>query len=457
MNDSFTHASSYRDPSGFVFTKNGVLFRQINQSFKENFDFFISSGCYQHLLNKEFLIQHFDEPANLTGSPDYYKTIRPEQIAYISYPYEWCFEMLKDAALRTLRLVKECLPFGVLLKDATPYNIQWHNGKLIFIDTLSFEKYYEDEPWIAYRQFCESFLSPLLLMHYSKNSLQQLLLAYPDGIPLAITKSLLPRRSRFSLHPYLHIHLHASIAARKEPAPKKKIKFSKSKLLNIITSLEKLITGLKLPEQKTTWSDYYDEVNQRNDYLKQKQKIIEQWLSETNDIKTAADLGANEGLFSRLLAEKEIDTIATDFDSIVINRLYKKIKIETRTNILPLIIDLSNPSPSIGVNNKERLSFLQRTGVDMVLALALIHHLAIGKNIPFSMMAEMFAGMTNYLIIEFIPKEDPKVQIMLSHKKDIYKNYTEHEFIKEFELFFSVSAKQEIQGSGRILYLMKKK
>jgi len=457
MNDSFSLPSSYRDPSGFVFTNNGVIFRQINLSFKDNFDLFLSSGCYDHLVKKKLLIRHTDETSSQITSAKHYKTIKPEQIIYISYPYEWCFEMLKDAALLTLRLVKECLPFGIIPKDATAYNIQWHRGGLIFIDSLSFEKYNEDVPWIAYRQFCENFLSPLLLMHYSRNSLSQILLAYPDGIPLAIAKSLLPWRSKLSLHTYLHIHLHASIAGRKKNIAEKKVKFSKTKLLNIITSLEKLISSLKIPEQKTAWSGYYDEAGQRNDYLEQKQKIIIQWLNELNNIKTAADLGANEGEFSELLAEKGIETIAADFDPVVISRLYKKVKKEKQKYILPLIIDLASPSPAIGVNNKERSSFIQRTQVDIALILALVHHLAIGKNIPFSMLAEMFANITDYLLIEFIPKEDPKIQAMLLLKKDIYKNYNEDEFIKEFEFLFSIIDKKEIPGSKRILFLMKRK
>jgi hypothetical protein len=262
--------------------------------------------------------------------------------------------MLKDAALLTLQLAKEAIGFGLILKDATPYNIQWHAGKLIFIDTLSFEKYNAEEPWIAYRQFCENFLSPLLLMHYSKNSLPQLLLAYPDGIPLAITKSLLPLRSKFSLYAYLHIHLHAAIAGKKKGSDEKRVQFSKQKLLNLITSLETLTDKLKLPGQQTAWSGYYEEAVQRNDYLEQKQKIIAQWLNEISAIKTAVDLGANEGMFSKLLEEKKIETIAADFDHVVIGRLYKKIKTEKWKYIIPLILDLSNPSPAIGVNNKER-------------------------------------------------------------------------------------------------------
>src|ERR1044071_3227438 len=174
------HPSSYRDPSGFVFQKDGVLYRQVNISFKDHFDHFIQSGCYKHLTEKGLLIPHEQISENLSGSKDYYTTLKPEEIGFISYPYEWSFDMLKDAALLTLKLVKECLGFNVMLKDATPYNIQWHKGKLVFIDTLSFEKYTET-PWIAYRQFCECFLGPLLLMHYSKKHLHPLQLAWPDG------------------------------------------------------------------------------------------------------------------------------------------------------------------------------------------------------------------------------------------------------------------------------------
>src|SRR5438105_7774210 len=213
--NAFMHPSSYRDPSGFMFEKDGILYRQVNQVFKEHYDHFIQTGCYKKLVEKGQLISHQTIPENLTGTPEWYITLKPEKLDFISYPYEWSFDMLKDAALLTLQLVKDAISFGLILKDATPYNIQWHKGKFIFIDTLSFEKYNETEPWIAYRQFCESFLGPLLLMHYAKMPLQQLLLSYPEGIPLSIIKKLLPAKSRFSLYTYLHIHVHASIAAKK--------------------------------------------------------------------------------------------------------------------------------------------------------------------------------------------------------------------------------------------------
>lgn len=450
------HPSSYRDPSGFIFEKNGVLYRQVNIFYKEYFDHFIKSGCYDQLVKKGLLIPHENLQENLTGKNEYYTTLKPERIEFISYPYEWSFDMMKDAALLTLQLVKEALQFDMVLKDATPYNIQWHKGKFIFIDTLSFEKY-EQTPWIAYRQFCESFLGPLLIMHYSKKQLPELLLAWPNGVPLDIIQSLLPKRSRFSLYIYLHIHLHAKYSLKQSEKPEKRKIFSKQKLLNLISSLEVLINKLKTPDQKSSWSEYYEEASQRNDYLEQKKKIIADWVNEMSDIKTAIDLGANKGEFSKLLSEKSINTIAADFDPYCINELYRQIKNSGKKNIQPLVLDLSNPSPASGMNNEERRSFISRTKTDLVLALALIHHLAIGKNIPFEMIADMLQRIGQTLIIEFIPKEDEKVKLMLSRKEDVYTDYTQERFEQSFMKYFLIQNKQSIGTSGRFLYLVKRK
>lgn len=451
----FQHPSSYRDPSGFVFEAEGVLYRQVDISFKENFDFFIQSGCYDKLVNKGWLIPHETINGSLTEIPGHYLTIKPEKIGFISYAYEWSFDMLKDAALLTLQLAKEALQHSMVLKDATPYNIQWHKGRLVFIDTLSFEKY-DERPWIAYRQFCENFLGPLLIMHYHKKQLPELLLSWPNGVPLSTVASFLPFRSRFSLYTYLHVHLHAKYSIRKVRDNSDVRNFSSKKLLNLLTSLEVLINKLKIPPQASTWSGYYEEAAQRNDYLEQKKKIIDGWLDHATGIHTAADLGANTGEFSTLLAGKNISVVSTDFDPYCINDLYTAIKSKGEKSILPLVLDLSNPSPAIGVNNKERSSFIERAKFDLLLALALIHHLAIGKNIALDMVAAMFAQMGQKLIIEFVPKDDEKVKMMLRNKKDIYNAYNQSNFEVAFEKYFTIIDKKSISDSGRTLYLMQR-
>lgn len=450
------HPASYRDPSGFIFEKDKVIYRQVNQFYKQDFELLSTSGCLKHFTENGDLLNVQQLKENLTGATNWYTTLVPEQLAFISYPYEWSFDMLKDAALLTLRLAKDSIPFGMMLKDATPYNIQWHKGKMVFIDTLSFEKYDETKPWIAYRQFCECFLGPLLLMHYSKQYLQNLMLAYPEGIPLSITKSLLPFRSRFSFFTSLHIHLHEKLTRPGKPAPKQSAIFSKIKMLNLLNSLEAIIKKLKAPVQKTNWSQYYEEAGLRGDYIQQKERLIKSWMDELPGVKTAIDLGANDGYFSQLLSARNIYTLAAEADANCINSLYLQCKQKIIITIHPLILDLANPAPAIGVNNRDRSSFLNRTKVDLAMALALIHHLSIGKNLSFDQCAELFSSVTGKLIIEFVPKEDEKVQLLLLHKKDIYSCYTIEEFEKCFSRFFSIEKKQIIPGTERILYLMNK-
>jgi ribosomal protein L11 methylase PrmA len=258
------------------------------------------------------------------------------------------------------------------------------------------------------------------------------------------------------LHTYLHIHLHARLARNSEgKSIETKKAFSEKKLRNLIASLESLIDSLSWKSKPSLWEHYYEEASERKDYLDKKKEIVEQWLNDLPAIRTAADLGANEGVFSKMLAAKNFRTIASDSDHAAINHLYLGLKKDGEKNILPLIIDLANPSPASGLNNKERTSFIERSRVDLVLALALIHHLYIGKNIPFEKIATLLKELGEYIIIEFVPREDEKVKWMLSQKKDIYEGYTEREFAQTFERYFQIIRKQEIASSGRVLYLLK--
>jgi hypothetical protein len=448
------HPSSYRDPSGFLFYKDGILYRQVNQNFKEDFEFFISSGLYAHLKAQNRLIPHQSINENFTGSGEWYTTLLPEYLSFISYPYEWCFDMLKDAALLTLEAATEAMQFGMMLKDASAYNVQWHQGKMMFIDTLSFEKYDEQKPWIAYRQFCEHFYTPLALMHYLKEPVQGLLLAYPEGIPLSLASKTLPFKSKLNLHTNLHLHLHASMASKPGLTNENTKPFSKQKMQNLLRSLKEGIRSFSFSEPSGVWSEYYSEANQRENYMAAKKEIIQRWMSDL-PVKTVLDAGANEGAFSELVCEEANYVISTDFDHYSVNRFYNRIKEKGISGIHPLLIDLSNPSPSIGVNNKERASFSERTNADLVLALALIHHLAIGKNIPFNSIAEMFSNYGKHLIVEFVPKTDEKIQLMLRQKKDVYDWYTEEGFVKSFERKFTILKTETIADSGRTLYLMK--
>lgn len=451
------HPSSYRDPSGFLFYHEGRLYRQVNSSFREDFEQFINGGLYQSLTEKGLLVPHETISDNLTGSPDWLATLRPDRVPFISYPYEWCFDMWKDAALTTLEAAKEAMSFDMMLKDASAYNVQWHLGRMRFIDTLSFERYREDRPWIAYRQFCEHFLAPLALMHYRKLPLSPLFLSYPDGLPLGIAAKLLPYRSKWNLNAYLHLHLHAKLsAAQGDKKQAKSESFSRQKLKNIFRSLEEMIRSFSLKGRTGVWSDYYDEAAQRDDYLGRKKEIIEGWLKK-GGYASAIDAGANEGEFSLLAARQNIYTISCDLDHYSVNNLYSKIKEQRIINLHPLVMDLSHPSPAIGVNNRERASFTDRMQADVALALALVHHLAIGRNIPFKSIAELFRSFARDLIIEYVPKEDEKIRLMLAQKEDIYSWYSREAFLNEFSNYYEVREEQPVGTSGRILFLMSSK
>lgn len=460
MNESLSgnikpHPSSFRDPSGFVFEKNNTLYRQVNQYYKEHYDKLISSGLYEYLVTNKLLIPHIEVKDFLTADHEAYKVIKPEQIDLISYPCEWSFDMLKDAALLTLKIAVAALNHGMILKDATPYNIQWHRGRLIFIDTLSFEKYEEGKPWIAYRQFCECFLSPLLLMHYKKTDLHEMQLAYPGGIPLEITRRLLPGKSKFSIFTWLHIHMHAKYSRNNAARKKQNVSMPQKRLMNLLASLQTLTGSLYLKNLNTTWGNYYEEALQRKNYLDAKKVIIRNWLNELPILQTGIDFGANNGELTQLMAEKNIISLAMDIDPVAINKLYLNIRGNKNSLLQPLLIDLSNLTPSYGLNNTERTSLLERIqNRDIGLYLALIHHLCLGKNIPFSAIACTLAKCCKYLVIEFVPKSDYRSQQLLSNKKDIYDWYTEELFKKEFGIYFRIQKKASISESGRTLFLM---
>lgn len=450
------HPASYRDPSGFIFSYKDVVYRQINQSYKNDFELLISSGLYQQLVNKELLIPHTEVKENLTGESYWYKTIRPEQVPFISYPYEWSFDMLKEAATTTLHIAKTAIKYGMMLKDATPYNLQWVKGQMVFIDTLSFQKYEPEKPWIAYRQFCENFVAPLALMHYLQTSLQTLLLAYPDGIPLSLAKKCLPWKSKWNFHAYLHVHLHAAIASKNDEVQKREVQFSASKMERLLSSLHQLIHSLQL-KNKTTWSDYYTEAQTRGDYLPVKKKMINDWLSEINDVKQVLDIAGNDGSLTKTFTDKGIFVVNTDNDHFAVNELYHAVKKEKNKFCLPLVIDMANPSPSNGVNLQERAGFFERAWSDVVLSVAFIHHIAIGKNIPFSVIAAIYQRLGKMLLIEFVPLTDEKVKLMLKQKTIPFDWYTEDNFVEAFLQLFTLVKSEPIAASGRTLYLFKNK
>lgn len=456
--------SSFRDPSGFLFTLDGVLYRQVNPIYQSEYDLLMQSGLYERLVKSRKLIAHeeVDLPGTESpaGAPAAYRILRPERVAFISYPYEWSFSQLKDAALLTLSLQKSALEAGLSLKDASAYNIQFHHGRPILIDTLSFEAYPEGQPWVAYRQFCQHFLAPLALMAYRDTRLSQLLRVYIDGVPLDLASRLLPFRSRLNFGILAHIHLHAAAqkqyAGTEKPVPATSRTMNKSALVGLVDSLESTVRGLQWQPQGTEWGDYYDATNYTREAFDAKRDIVQGFLARVQPGQVW-DFGANTGVFSRLAAEQGALTVSSDIDSAAVEKNYRQVRQNKETNLLPLVLDLTNPSPGIGWGNAEREAFLRRGPVDLVMALALVHHLAISNNVPLPALAAFFAKLGRWLVIEFVPKEDSQVQRLLANRKDIFADYHVQGLEAAFAPYFDLREAAPIPGSLRRLYLMERR
>jgi hypothetical protein len=451
-------SSSFRDPSGFLFSRDGVLFRQVNESYAPDYLHLMSSGLYEKLVKAGLLISHTetDQPGADPDRPGF-KVIQPERVPFISYPYEWSFSQLKDAALATLSIQKRALKAGMSLKDASSYNIQFVGGRPALIDTLSFGIYQEGKPWDAYRQFCQHFLAPLVLMRYVDIRLNQLLRVYIDGVPLDLASRLLPAGTRLNFGILTHIHLHAQAQRRyADTAVKEQPKsssMSKTAFLALIESLEGAVRKLSWKPAETEWANYYDITNYSDAAFEHKKELVSRWVSEAKP-GSVWDLGANRGLFSRLASEQGIFTISWDVDPAAVEQNYLQVKTGKEKLLLPLVLDLTNPSPSLGWDNRERDSFGERGPADMVFALALVHHLAISNNVPLPQLADFFRGVGRKLVIEFIPKTDSQVQKLLLSREDIFAEYNLGQFEAAFARRFRILEKAQVRESERMLYLM---
>ncbi len=447
--------ASFRDPSGHLFTRDGTLYRRLNHSYQSHYDQLMSSGLYQHLVDQGDLISHREATLARAGG---YKIIQPAVIPFVSYPYEWSFGQLKDAALLTLEIQKAALEHGMSLKDASAYNIQFAGSRPLLIDTLSFETYVPDQPWGAYRQFCQHFLAPLALASYTDMRLTQLLKVYIDGIPLDLAVKLLPARAKLKPGLAMHLSLHAQAQNRSGLTTKSaaRAKLPKQRLLALIDSLESTVKGLAWKPPRTIWGNYYDEHSYEQASFEQKQAVVRQFIS-TTDPKTAWDLGGNSGIFSRLASDGGATTVSFDYDTAAIEASYQQAKASGESNLLPLVMDLANPSPALGWADAERQSLAERGPVDLVMALALVHHLAIAGNVPLAQIAEFARSLGRHLIIEFVPKPDPMAQRLLAGRPDIFADYHEAGFERAFKSYFEIVDSVRLKKSQRRLYLMQAK
>ena len=455
------NSASFRDPCGAVHEDDVAVYRTVAPRHAEEWAALRRCGL---LAGMRGLIGFEELPPEQwpAGYPENTALLlRSQRLPFISYPYEWCFSQLREAALLTLDLQEKALEHGCTLKDASAYNVQFFQGKAIFIDLLSFERWKEGQPWQAYGQFCRHFLAPLALMTRTDVRCGLLSRQWIDGIPLDLASSLLPARTKLSPGLYMHIHLHASMQrkhadGRKAAEKVRRLRMDKTRMTDVVRSLRDTIQNLDPPSRMTEWGDYYDDTNYTPAARSAKEDIVRA-AAAARPGKLAVDLGANRGEFSRLLAPHFALVLATDVDHTAVDSFWRT---PPPPNVLPLLLDMASPSPSLGWRCGERLSFFARCHADLVCGLALCHHLRFTCGVPLPEIALAFADLCaehGAALVEFVPRGDSQVERLLAGRDDVFEDYTEDHFREAFaQAGFTLEKRWNLPESERSLYLFTK-
>jgi hypothetical protein len=469
---------SYKDTAARVVLEEGIYYRYIFNEYQAEYDHLMQSGLYKALTDKGLMITHQEE---VQESADLYKKLKPQQIPFQSYPFEWSYGQWRKVLYAYLQINKIALAHGMILKDATPYNFYFEEGRAILLDTSSFDFFMGGDPWIAYRQFCSEMLSPFALMHYNGQRWARITQSHLRGMPLNFVSKQLPLKSWLNMTCLLHIHLHGKYATNDSEnsslrnSNKKGFEksgeevdnntnqkgFSKDKIVSLMKMLQSSVVDWKKPYAfEKHWIDYYQKDIASDKYLEHKEAIIKEWLAQLtnqNKIDSILDLGANTGRFSLIASEYADKVIALEYDDICVDAIDKAIGSAKKHHIYCLRMDLAETTPNMGVLEKEFSSIYTRAKSSMVFGLALIHHLFISNQLNFDQIASMFNEFSEkQVIIEYIPITDEKVQFLIKDKQRDYQDYTEEGFTKALDQFFQIKQRIQLEGSERILYLLEK-
>ena len=470
-------SGSFRDRSNRVFRVGERVLRGVDTTAFENWKAVSATAFFKSLAGEKKLIGASDasgeDVARAGGLADWPHVLAHETVPFISYPYEWSFSMLKDAALLHLEILEKAIPAGWILKDSSAYNIQFIGASPVFIDIPSFDPYRVGDPWGGYRQFCMMFLYPLMLKAYLRVDFGPMLRAHIDGVDPAVADRLLSRPARWRKGVLSHVTLHAKMQARAAaaeldeakrltelaggaPAASKKIRHSEAMVLGLISGLRATVEKMRSPDERTVWGDY-DADHSYSDASLQKKKDFIKRNAGGGAYRRIWDIGCNTGVFSRLAAPFAERVVSIDGDAKAIDRLYQREKRDGAGKILPLVVDLGNASPNQGWRGAERKSLEKRGRPDLILCLALIHHIVIAANIPMSEFIDWLDDLGGDLIIEFVTAGDAMAQMLLRNKTDQYQDYTIAEFERLVAKRYQIADSEELKGGRRKIYFLRRR
>jgi hypothetical protein len=458
--DSSVEAGSFRDHDSRVFLTPDGVHRALSPAALADWEALAATPLWAELQAEGRVVAtervDAEAPADLLAG-DVAGVLRHERVPFVSYPYEWPFSMLKDAALLQLELGRRALAAGLALKDASPYNVQWRGTAPVFVDVGSFERLQPAEPWAGYRQFCMLFLYPLMLQAYRDLPFHALLRGSLDGIAPRDARTLLAGE-RFRKGVLANVVLHARMEDRYAGAEGRAVKkelgragFNEAVLDATLGKLEKLVRGLEWKAGETAWTGYREDNSYDAAAAARKADVVRA-AAARRQARMTLDVGANDGTYARVAAEHADLVVALDSDHATVDALYRRLREEERTDILPLVVSVTDPSPDLGWRGRERASLERRGTPELVLCLAVAHHICITGNVPVRELLDWLRTLGGALVIEFPDRADPMVRRLLGGKRDgAHPDYERETFERALEERFEVERAEPVSET-RTLY-----
>ncbi|MGI9352929.1 MAG: class I SAM-dependent methyltransferase [Rhizobiaceae bacterium] len=464
MKKAIRDPGSFRDSGAYIFSQDNRIFRGITPAGMDQYAELTESNILDLLCDKGLMIESRcidfapEDMIGFTGARGEMPSVILEhpRIPLITYPYEWTFLQLKDAALAHLQLQLTGLEHGYVFSDATAYNMQFHEGGPVHIDVMSLKKYRDGQPWDGYNQFCREFLIPLLIESWAGLSFQSLYRGSLNGIGFDEALKILPRRKLlFSVTGLLHVYLHGkrvlSKTAVSQDHSQKSIDLPKNRYKAILMQLQEFISGLSSGRNKSSyWKDYAKTNSYDEESRQKKMEFVRGWAGAEKPGRIW-DIGGNTGDYALAAIEAGAgQAIVVDGDIDSLEMAYET-RFKAGKPVMPLVMDLLNPTPNLGWKQTERRGLQERIDADGVIALALIHHLAIGGNIPLSDAVNWLLSFAPKGVIEFVPKSDPMVKGLLNFRDDIFTDYDEETFLKTISATRNVNDTLRLSEGGRLL------
>ena len=462
MTEFGVDSGSFRDRDGRIYIVGDRVLRGISEGALADYRKLESKKFFKRFVDEGKLVATRELPMGDVPLPDEEKArwagfLEHDRVPVISYAYEWTFGMLKDAAVLTLDLLEAAIKAGMTLKDATPYNVQFVDGKPVFIDIPSFETLQPGSTWSGYRQFCEMFLFPLMLQAYKGIDIQPMMRSSIDGVGVQTAAKMFGFRDRFRKGVFSHVWLQAKLDRRYGSTSQdvkselKSAGFSKELILANVRKTRKLVQKLSWGGEGSEWGAYEEFHNYSESDHALKEAFINDCVRDSG-AKTVWDIGANTGQFSRIAAKHADQVLAMDIDHFAAERMYRRNAEEGISNILPLVQNVCDPSPSWGWRNRERTDLASRAKPDLVLCLALIHHVVITANVPLDEFIAWLAGLTDQLVIEYVSRKDDKVETLLRNKEDKYHDYSRENLEAALARHYHIRKTLPLESGNRFLY-----